>query len=175
MNARPLPCEGSALPLSYSPIVREKWSGKRDSNPRPTAWKAIALPTELFPPATQSILSPMCRIVKQNIYICASCLFCTFSSRMSSGLTCRTEIIFSCCDGKRRFFYKGRIVIEIKKMGEASAGGVSHLAVFYSSNLSSNISTIVFSVPTMPGEAISPMCFIVNSGFFPLIPWTLKI
>ena len=66
MNARPLPCEGSALPLSYSPIVREKWSGKRDSNPRPTAWKAIALPTELFPPATQSILSPMRRIVKQK-------------------------------------------------------------------------------------------------------------
>src|SRR5437016_11857184 len=26
------------------------WSGKRDSNPRPRAWKARALPTELFPP-----------------------------------------------------------------------------------------------------------------------------
>ena len=26
------------------------WSGKRDSNPRPSAWKADALPTELFPP-----------------------------------------------------------------------------------------------------------------------------
>jgi hypothetical protein len=26
-----------------------KWSGKRDSNPRPRAWKARALPTELFP------------------------------------------------------------------------------------------------------------------------------
>jgi hypothetical protein len=25
------------------------WSGKRDSNPRPSAWKADALPTELFP------------------------------------------------------------------------------------------------------------------------------
>ena len=25
-------------------------SGKRDSNPRPSAWKADALPTELFPP-----------------------------------------------------------------------------------------------------------------------------
>lgn len=24
-------------------------SGKRDSNPRPTAWEAVALPTELFP------------------------------------------------------------------------------------------------------------------------------
>jgi hypothetical protein len=27
----------------------EKWSGKRDSNPRPSAWKADALATELFP------------------------------------------------------------------------------------------------------------------------------
>ncbi len=25
------------------------WSGKRDSNPRRSAWKADALPTELFP------------------------------------------------------------------------------------------------------------------------------
>ena len=29
---------------------RLSWSGKRDSNPRPSAWKADALPTELFPP-----------------------------------------------------------------------------------------------------------------------------
>ena len=27
-----------------------KWSGKRGSNPRPSAWKADALPTELLPP-----------------------------------------------------------------------------------------------------------------------------
>src|SRR3990172_6578278 len=27
----------------------KKWSGKRDSNPRPSAWKADALATELFP------------------------------------------------------------------------------------------------------------------------------
>ena len=26
-----------------------KWSGRRDSNPRPRAWKARALPTELLP------------------------------------------------------------------------------------------------------------------------------
>ncbi len=32
--------------LSY---FRLHWSGKRDSNPRPTAWEAVALPTELFP------------------------------------------------------------------------------------------------------------------------------
>jgi hypothetical protein len=30
------------------------WSGKRDSNPRPRAWKARALPTELFPPRFSS-------------------------------------------------------------------------------------------------------------------------
>ena len=29
----------------------ETWSGKRDSNPRPSAWEADALPTELFPRA----------------------------------------------------------------------------------------------------------------------------
>ena len=27
-----------------------QWSGKRGSNPRPSAWKADALPTELLPP-----------------------------------------------------------------------------------------------------------------------------
>src|ERR1043166_5478745 len=35
--------------LSHQPYV--SWSGKRDSNPRPRAWKARALPTELFPPS----------------------------------------------------------------------------------------------------------------------------
>ena len=29
--------------------MAEEWSGKRDSNPRPSAWKADALATELFP------------------------------------------------------------------------------------------------------------------------------
>ena len=29
--------------------VPTDWSGKRGSNPRPSAWKADALPTELFP------------------------------------------------------------------------------------------------------------------------------
>ena len=31
--------------LSYA----SKWSGKRGSNPQPTAWKAVALPIELLP------------------------------------------------------------------------------------------------------------------------------
>ena len=29
--------------------MAENWSGKRDSNPQPSAWKADALPIELFP------------------------------------------------------------------------------------------------------------------------------
>ncbi len=40
-----------SIQLSYKrklPLLAN-WSGKRDSNPRPTAWKAVALPTELFP------------------------------------------------------------------------------------------------------------------------------
>ena len=46
MNSRPLPYQGSALPLSYTGVVL---SGRRGSNPRPSAWKADALPTELLP------------------------------------------------------------------------------------------------------------------------------
>ena len=40
----------SSLPrkCSTSELHRHK-SGRRDSNPRPTAWKAVALPTELRP------------------------------------------------------------------------------------------------------------------------------
>src|SRR6266851_7722329 len=30
-----------------------KWSGRRDSNSRPSAWKADALPTELHPPNSE--------------------------------------------------------------------------------------------------------------------------
>ena len=30
-------------------IIKLKLSGRRDSNPRPSAWKADALPTELLP------------------------------------------------------------------------------------------------------------------------------
>ena len=80
MNCRPLPYQGSALPLSYvgdglpdsvtfvahsicsnmtqpsprwpamsEPKGRVEWSGRRDSDPRPSTWKADALPTELLP------------------------------------------------------------------------------------------------------------------------------
>ena len=54
LNPRPHPYQGCALPLSYISIlvirvIRMWLSGKRDSNPRPPAWKASALSTELFP------------------------------------------------------------------------------------------------------------------------------
>ena|GEM_PF-2394557 len=37
--------------LSYvgTSLLKKKWSGKRGSNSRPSAWKADALPIELFP------------------------------------------------------------------------------------------------------------------------------
>ena len=46
--------------LSYVGILNDPthyWSGKRDSNPRPRAWKARALPTELFPLSLSRLLS----------------------------------------------------------------------------------------------------------------------
>src|SRR5262245_62058950 len=73
LNRRPRPYLGRALsaelpghirrwPTTQPELSRRKpaicyvpsqsctnWSGKRDSNPRPRAWKARALPTELFP------------------------------------------------------------------------------------------------------------------------------
>ncbi len=41
----------SSLPRKRSTpeLHRQDESGKRDSNPPPTAWKAVALPDELFP------------------------------------------------------------------------------------------------------------------------------
>ena len=51
LNPGPLPYQGSALPLSYN---SKKKSGRRGSNPRPSAWKANALSTELLPHSCQS-------------------------------------------------------------------------------------------------------------------------
>jgi hypothetical protein len=48
LNSRPLPYQGSALPLSYISNYFPM-SGRRDSNSRPLAWKANALSTELLP------------------------------------------------------------------------------------------------------------------------------
>src|SRR5713101_7284834 len=56
LNWRPHPYQGCALPTELKGPVSlltappHRWSGKRDSNPRHSAWKADALPSELFPP-----------------------------------------------------------------------------------------------------------------------------
>ena len=42
----PLPRVCSTPELRW---LSKNWSGRRDSNPRPSAWKADALPTELHP------------------------------------------------------------------------------------------------------------------------------
>ena len=39
-----------ALVHPSSSYILSIWSGRRDSNSRPSAWKADALPTELHPP-----------------------------------------------------------------------------------------------------------------------------
>ena len=39
----------ASRPRESTKAWRNYWSGKRDSNPRPSAWEADALPTELFP------------------------------------------------------------------------------------------------------------------------------
>src|SRR5438132_1449656 len=52
LNRRPRPYQGRALPTELHGRMRETWSGKRDSNPRPPAWKAGALPLSYSrPPA----------------------------------------------------------------------------------------------------------------------------
>ena len=40
------------IPVSTAVVRGHCWSGRRDSNPRPIAWKAITLPTELLPLST---------------------------------------------------------------------------------------------------------------------------
>src|SRR6266513_6066041 len=44
LNRRPRPYQGRALPTELHGRSDIVWSGKRDSNPRPPAWKAGALP-----------------------------------------------------------------------------------------------------------------------------------
>src|ERR1700730_17265329 len=38
-----------SIRTSQQLVLHELWSGRRDSNSRPSAWKADALPTELHP------------------------------------------------------------------------------------------------------------------------------
>ena len=37
-----------ALPLGYAAILINKWSGRRDSNPRPPPWQGGVLPLNYF-------------------------------------------------------------------------------------------------------------------------------
>ena len=91
LNSRPLPYQGSALPLSYNgfwvievsgsyksyknvfwsyglfDFIDSVLSGRRGSNPRPTAWKAVALPTELLPQNTFN--HPFAEIISGEIRI----------------------------------------------------------------------------------------------------------
>ena len=51
-------------PTNQTP--KKPWSGKRDSNPRPSAWKADALATELLPLVT-NIKNPWWRGEGSNL------------------------------------------------------------------------------------------------------------
>src|SRR5262249_5414532 len=54
----PTELHGPAYAFDPPSLALPAWSGKRDSNPRPSAWKADALPTELFPPSNVVRLPP---------------------------------------------------------------------------------------------------------------------
>src|SRR5436189_5373719 len=56
LNRRPRPYQGRALPTELhgrrkKARAQNSWSGKRDSNPRPPAWKAGALPLSYSRPS----------------------------------------------------------------------------------------------------------------------------
>ncbi len=82
----------------------ERWSGKRDSNSRPQPWQGCALPTELFPQASEGgdILCPEGGVSRQDsapaygaaiASLCGDCLYC-FRERMRSGqAACRYATI----------------------------------------------------------------------------------
>ena len=40
--------KAGALPLSYTRMIKKLWSGRRDSNPRPSPWQGDALPLSHF-------------------------------------------------------------------------------------------------------------------------------
>ena len=59
-------------------ITLEKWSGRRDSNSRPSGWQPDALPTELLPRAIKNI-----RLDKVRQCFFYFCAFVLFESRRS--------------------------------------------------------------------------------------------
>ena len=46
-----------------------RWSGKRDSNSQPSAWKADALAIELFPHVRRSSPTEICLLQPVQIYV----------------------------------------------------------------------------------------------------------
>ena len=56
---------GTCFSATFEPGLRTRhalidkisWSGRRDSNPRPIAWKAMTLPAELLPHPQKPLLS----------------------------------------------------------------------------------------------------------------------
>ena len=49
LNQRPADYKSAALPTELCQLENAKWSGKRGSNPQPTAWKAVALANWAIP------------------------------------------------------------------------------------------------------------------------------
>ena len=66
---------GRLLSDSSNPL-----SGKRDSNPRPSAWEADALPTELLP---QKNFVPISSVEIKGVEPLTSCMPCRRSSQLS--------------------------------------------------------------------------------------------
>jgi hypothetical protein len=50
------PASKRGAPSLTELVANEVWSGRRGSNPRHSAWKADALPTELLPPETEPMI-----------------------------------------------------------------------------------------------------------------------
>ena len=60
--------KSAVLPLDEGAAVRrgEEWSGRRDSNPRPSPWQGDALPTEPLPPVMPTTAERWCREPDSN-------------------------------------------------------------------------------------------------------------
>ena len=65
-----------------------QWSGKRGSNPRPSAWKADALPTELLPLLNIELSLPMNDTQSPFNYLCALFKPKIFSEDQIFSLSC---------------------------------------------------------------------------------------
>ena len=109
LNSRPLPYHGSALPLSYvgkwwfskkmrtTVVIPSCWSERRGSNPRPSAWKADALPTELLPLLKENLMT---RFSNFNIF---QNYILYFLPPQTKGWQCGESRIRTCEDVVSRF------------------------------------------------------------------------